>query len=98
MTQENVDFTRVAYERAAQGDFEGLFDRTTDDFVFVTSPEVPDAGTYRGDAAREWIRAWISSFDGLTIEATELVDAGDKVVVGILQTGRPRVIAEDTSG
>ena len=34
--------------------------------------------------------AWVESFEGHTIEATEIIDAGDKVFVAILQRGRPR--------
>ena len=35
--------------------------------------------------------AWVDSFDAHTIEATEITDAGDdKVLVAILQRGRPR--------
>ena len=35
--------------------------------------------------------AWVNSFEGHTIEATEIIDAGgDKVFVAILQRGRPR--------
>jgi ketosteroid isomerase-like protein len=86
MSRENMEVVRALYERAARGDFG--FDLFADDFEFVTSPELPDAGTYRGDAARRWIEAWIESFEGLTIEATEIVDAGDRVVVGIHQRGR----------
>jgi ketosteroid isomerase-like protein len=33
---------------------------------------------------------WVESFEGHTIEATEIVDAGDKVFVAFLQRGRPR--------
>jgi ketosteroid isomerase-like protein len=32
----------------------------------------------------------VDSFEGHTIEATEIIDAGDKVFVAILQRGRPR--------
>ena len=32
----------------------------------------------------------MESFEDLTIEATEVVDAGDKVVVALFQRGRPR--------
>jgi ketosteroid isomerase-like protein len=56
----------------------------------VASPEVPDAGTYRGEEARRWITTWAESFEGYTIEATEFIDAGDRVLLGILQRGRPR--------
>ena len=89
MSRENVEVVRAGYERAARGDFSS-FEDFADDFEFVTSPELPDAGTYRGEAAKEWIASWVGSFDGLTMEATEIIDAGDKVLVGIFQRGRPR--------
>ena len=66
-----------------------LFAASTDDFKFVTAAEMPDAGTYRGQEAIDWILAYIDSFDGYE-EATEIIDAGDKVVVAVLQRGRPR--------
>lgn len=31
---------------------------------------------------------WVTSFEGLTIEAIELTDAGDKVLVELVQQGR----------
>jgi ketosteroid isomerase-like protein len=34
--------------------------------------------------------AWVESFEGHTIEAAEIIDAGDQVLVAILQRGRPR--------
>jgi hypothetical protein len=36
------------------------------------------------------LTAWVESFEELTVEATEIIDAGDKVVVAMLQRGRPR--------
>ena len=45
----------TAYARMACGDFRGLAS-LSDDFELVVSPEVPDAGTYRGEAARLWLR------------------------------------------
>jgi ketosteroid isomerase-like protein len=90
MSQENVEAVRAAYERFAQGDF-SQFENLGEDFEFVTSPELPDAGTYRGEAAIRWMRTWVDSFEQLTIEATEIIDAGgDKVFVALFQRGRPR--------
>jgi ketosteroid isomerase-like protein len=88
MPQENVEVVRAFYEQPARGDF-SVLDDLPDDFAFVTSDELPDAGTYRGSAAVQFIRDWIASFDDLTISATEIVDAGDKVVIEIVQSGRP---------
>ena len=90
MSRENVDLTRAAYEQFSRGDFSRLFEANTDDFEFVTAAEMPDAGTYRGQEARDWLRAYIDSFDGYAQEATEIIDAGDKVVSAVLQRGRPR--------
>jgi ketosteroid isomerase-like protein len=89
MSKENVEIVRGFYEQFARGDF-SAFAVLPDDFVFVTSPELPDAGTYRGEAAIGFMKAWVEAFDHLTIEATEVVDAGDKVVVALFQRGRPR--------
>jgi len=78
------------YEQFARGDFSGWAD-LPDDFEYVTSPNVPDAGSYRGEAARRWLRGWVESFEGHTIEATEILDApGDKVLVAVFQRGHPR--------
>ena len=89
MSRENVDLTRAAYKQFSRGDFSRLFEANTDDFEFVTAAEMPDAGTYRGQEARDWIQAYIDSFDGYTQEATEIVDAGDKLLVAVTQHGRP---------
>jgi ketosteroid isomerase-like protein len=88
VSQENVEIARANYERFAQGDFR--WQDLAGDFEFVTSPDMPDAGTYRGDTAREWMTAWVESFEELSMEATEIIDADDKVVVAIHQCGRPR--------
>jgi ketosteroid isomerase-like protein len=88
MSQENVELVRARYAQFASGDFSS-FAEYPDDLEFVTDPAMPDAGTYRGEAARRWTTAWVESFDQLAMEATEIVDAGDKVVVAILQRGRP---------
>ena len=87
MSEENVETVRAWYEQAAVGDFSGLAEMG-DNFEFITSPELPDAGTYRGEAARRWLRNWIAAFDELTIEVTEIIGAGEKVFVGIVQRGR----------
>jgi ketosteroid isomerase-like protein len=80
---------RQTYEQFARGDFSSFAD-FGDDFEFVTSPEVPDAGTYVGHEARVWAASWVESFDGLTMEATEIIDAQDKCVIAIIQRGRLR--------
>ena len=90
MSRENVETARAIFGPTARGDFSRWFDEVTDDFVFVTSPDIPDAGTYQGEAARDWVMAWVGSFEGHTIEASDFIDGGDKVFFEIFQRGRPR--------
>ena len=85
MSQENVEIVRAIYEHFGRGDFSWFAD-VADDFEFVTSPEMPDAGTYRGEAAQRWVE----SFEGHTVEITEITNARDKVFVAMLQRGRAR--------
>ena len=67
---------RATNEPFARGDCSAWAD-FPDDFEFVASPELPDAGTYRGEAAVRWMTTWVESFDGRTIEATEITEGGD---------------------
>ena len=90
MSRENVETVRAIFEPTARGEFSRWFDEVTDDFVFVTSPDIPDAGTYLGEAARDWVTAWVESFEGHTIEASDFIDGGDRVFFEIFQRGRPR--------
>ena len=97
MSEENVEVVRALYEELSRGDFSEI-ERLGDDFEFVTGPDVPDAGTYRGEAARRWLRAWLGSFERLVAEPMTVVDAGDKVVVEGVQRGRPHDSAADVKG
>ena len=97
MSEENVEALRAAFERYAHGDFSPI-GALGDDFELVISPDAPDAGTYRGEAARRWLRAWVESFEEMRIEATEILDSGDKVFLGMTQRGRPPGSAASVEG
>ena len=86
MSEENVEIVRAMFDRFTEGDF-SWFDDVTDEFEFVASPELPAAGTYRGLAASLWLTGWLESFQGHPIEATEIVDAGDQILVAVRQQG-----------
>jgi ketosteroid isomerase-like protein len=88
MSERNVLALRAAFEQYAHGDFSPI-GVLGDDFELIVSPEAPDAGTYRGEEARRWLRTWVASFEDMTIEATEILDSGDKVLLGMVQRGRP---------
>src|SRR5262245_44583040 len=90
MSEENVETVRAVFALAAKGDFSHWLDEVTDDYVFVTSRDLPDAGTYRGEEAKEWVTSWVESFEGHTIEAMDFAEVDDRVVFKIGQRGRPR--------
>lgn len=89
MSQEDMEAARGVFEQWGRGDF-GVIDALPDDFELVTAREMPDAGTYRGETARGWLRAWVDSFDSLTMELVDLTDAGDRVLAEFVQHGVPR--------
>jgi len=87
MSQEAIDLARAAFERFALGDFSALGDQS-DEWELVLAPEMPDAGTYRGAAARAWATGWVDSFDRLAQEPVEFIDAGEnEVLIEFIQRG-----------
>jgi ketosteroid isomerase-like protein len=89
MSQENVDALRAVFVQFARGDF-SAYGALPDDVELVIAPEMPDAGSYRGETAHSWLRAWVESFDELTMEPVEFRDAGDKVMIEFIQRGVPK--------
>jgi ketosteroid isomerase-like protein len=87
MSEEAINLVRAAFEPVARGDFSAFAD-LPDEFELVLAPEMPDAGTYRGEEARRWIATWVDSFDRLTQELVKLIDAGDdRVLAEFIQRG-----------
>ena len=85
----HVEDLRSLFGQFERGDFTALAD-LGDEIEVVTAPEMPDAGTYRGREAREWMLAWVGSFDSLKLTPFEFEGADDKVLVGFVQRGLPR--------
>jgi ketosteroid isomerase-like protein len=88
MSQENVESIRGVYARWSRGDFRASVDLLDPLVLFVLRPEFPDAGTYLGlQRLGEYTRDFLDPWTRLTIEAEEITDAGDSVVVAIVQRG-----------
>ena len=88
MSQENVEVVGNVYERWGQGDFRGGVDVFDPLVLFVLPPEFPDAGTYLGvERLAEYTRGLLEPWTRFTIEAEEISDAGDSVLVAVLQRG-----------
>jgi uncharacterized protein len=88
MSQRNVEAIRAVYERWGQGDFRAILDVADPHVLFVLGPAFPDSGAYLGlEALADYTRGFLEPWTHITIEAEELIDAGDSVVAAILQRG-----------
>jgi ketosteroid isomerase-like protein len=88
MSQENVEVVRDIYERWREGDFRTSVDVLDPLVLFVLRPEFPDAGTYLGrERIAEYMRGFLEPWSRITIEAEDITDAGDSVVVAVRQAG-----------
>jgi ketosteroid isomerase-like protein len=88
-TPDPVEITRQVWEAASRGQFGSFGDNLSPNAVLDTAGY--GMGTFEGrEAIRGFLTDWISSFDDLTIEADEIVDLGNGVVLcAYHQEGRP---------
>jgi ketosteroid isomerase-like protein len=90
MSQENVEIVRRCFEAYRSGDTQP-FAPGDSDFELVRSTKMPDGGgVFRGPAARAALHAWLGAFDQHEAMPTAFSDTGDRVVVTVLERGRPR--------
>jgi len=78
----NADAARTAYQAFGQGDLETLKEGFAEDAVWVTSDELPLGGVVRGRDAILGNFAQIGSYwSSFSVEPSEFIDAGDRVIV-----------------
>ena len=88
LTRENVEILSKAL-RSAPADPEALFAILDEKVEWDYVGAFPESTTYHGpDAVREFFYQWAGAFDGFGIEAEEVIDAGDSVLVLLHQWGR----------
>jgi ketosteroid isomerase-like protein len=88
MREQRVETIRPVYERWAEGDFRAGVDLFDPMITFVVGPGFPEFGIYQGlDAVAEYMRGLVEPWVRLTIEAEELIGAGDSVVAAVCQRG-----------
>lgn len=87
VSRENVELVRSCYRA---GDLSRLFELLDDEVEFdFTAYPVPDSAVIRGRAAAiDWCRRWFGTWDDYILDAAEVVDAGDRVVVMQHERGR----------
>ncbi len=88
MSEENVKAIRGVYERWAKGDFKAgvaIFDPL---ILFVMGSRFPESGTYLGpDEVTEFTRGFLEPWERISIDAEEIVSAGDSVFAAVRQHG-----------
>jgi ketosteroid isomerase-like protein len=92
MSEENVDVVRALYERFGEGDFRASVDLFDRHVSFVLLPDAPEAEAYVGvEAVARGTRLLFETWADLTMEAEELIAAGDTVLVSVRQRGVARI-------
>jgi ketosteroid isomerase-like protein len=87
MSEANVEIVQRVYESWGEGDFR-TDDVLDDHAVLVMRPEFPDTGTYLGpEAIAGYTRGFLEPWTHITIEAEEILPAGDSVLVAVRQRG-----------
>ena len=86
---ENVELVRDALDAFLRGERDRAFEFAHPDMVSFRAPPLPDAQTYRGvEGVLQMYDDWTADFEEFEIEVVELADAGDRVMVEMLQRGK----------
>jgi ketosteroid isomerase-like protein len=94
MSEKNVEILRETYEAWWSGDVDDvgeLLAMIDGDCVSRVHSPAPDPGTWHGpDGLLELMSEWADAFDDYSMRADEFTDAGDRVLVRVVQEGRSR--------
>lgn len=96
MSQENVEWMRVAWEAFSRGDLPEALEWLTPDVEFDVSHDVWGAlvggGLYRGvEGIQDWLRDLYGAWETFQMEAEDVIDVGpDRVVCVLAARGRGR--------
>ena len=83
MSQENVDLLKRGIEAFNRGDMDGMLAALDPDLEFVTAGLFPGvAPVYRGhDGWRAFWEDFRGTWESLSVETNDVVDAGDRIVL-----------------
>jgi ketosteroid isomerase-like protein len=99
MSQENVEIVIDGVAAYNRGDLDALSEQWTDDIDHrAAEGAIDDRGPIHGkDAMRAYMQDWLDTFDPLTVEPLEVIDAGENQVVAVLRfAGRAKLSGVDT--
>jgi ketosteroid isomerase-like protein len=91
MSRENVALVRKSFEAFKSGGFEAMRPLYAQDVVWRTAPEWVEDAVYRGhDGARKLSAVFTDTFEDLVLEASEIREVQDRVLVLVEATGRTK--------
>ena len=91
MSAENVELARQLFGRWAEGDLDAVWEQCDPDLEWETSPNLPDAGVYRGrDRVRDFmLEQWEVVWGGPPrMDLEDAFDCGDDVLLFARVRGR----------
>jgi ketosteroid isomerase-like protein len=89
MSTELVQLVEKGYDAWNAGDRGWVLDHMSEDVEWITPPDDPDPGTYRGyEGVEEYWAQWRAAVGQLSFKIEELIDAGNSVVVVARRKGR----------
>lgn len=99
MSQENLELVRRLIAVYNKRSFAENVDLIDPDIVWdLSGVQLPDSVRYTGRAEfRKFIETWEEGFASEQIEAEEMLDAGDRVLVMILHRGRGKTSGIEVS-
>ncbi len=88
MAQDHVQALQGVYDRWSEGDFGASAELMDPLVLFVMGEGLPDAGQYLGvGQLAEYMRGFLEPWARLTIEAEEIIPAGDSLFAAVVQRG-----------
>jgi ketosteroid isomerase-like protein len=99
MSEENVEIVRRSWQAFVDGGLDALTEYLDPEINWRAIEGAPDdVGEMHGkNAVRRYLQDWLDTFEGITSVPTELIDAGDDLVVAALHvTGRARLSGIET--
>ena len=88
MSGELVELVRQGYEAWNSGDRQWVLDHMSPEVEWITPPEDPEPGTYRGyEGVEQFWAQWRAAVGQLRFTPEEFIDAGNHVVVVARRSG-----------
>jgi ketosteroid isomerase-like protein len=89
MGEELVQLVEKGYEAWNSGDRSWVLEHMSPDVEWITPPEDPDPGTYRGlEGVETYWAQWRAAVGQLQFTIEETIDAGNSVIVMARRQGR----------